>query len=69
MTNNNSFLQELEKIPKINIFMKQTKYSFEFEKLQVDYITLNLKNEKNNTRKITQFFNRYYCDKKDRTEK
>jgi len=33
--------------------MKQTKYSFESEKLQVDYITFNLKNEKNNTRKIT----------------
>ena len=37
--------------------MKQTKYSFESEKLQVDYITLNLKNGKNNTRKIAQFFN------------
>jgi len=50
--------------------MKQIKYSFESEKLQVDYITLNLKNGKNNTWKITQFFNRYYrfncysCDQK-----
>ena len=50
--------------------MKQTKYSFESEKLQVDYITLNLKNGKNNTRKIAQFFNRYHrfncysCDQK-----
>jgi hypothetical protein len=40
--------------------MKQTKYSFKSEKLQVDYITLNLKNGKNNTRKIAQFFNRYH---------
>jgi hypothetical protein len=50
--------------------MKQIKYSFESEKLQVDYITLNLKNGKNNTRKIAQFFSRYYqfncfsCDQK-----
>ena len=40
--------------------MKQTKYSFESEKLQVDYITFNLKNGKNKTRKIAQFFNRYH---------
>lgn len=40
--------------------MKQIKYSFESEKIQVDYITFNLKNGKNNTRKIAQFFNRYH---------
>lgn len=28
--------------------MKQIKYSFESEELQVNYINLNLKNEKNN---------------------
>ena len=50
--------------------MKQTKYSFELKKLQGDYISLNLKNEKNNTRKIAQFFNHYHrfncysCDQK-----
>ena len=38
--------------------MKQITYSFESEKLQVDYITFNLKNGKNNIRKIAQFFNR-----------
>ena len=40
--------------------MKQTKYSFESEKLQVDYIIFNLKNGKNNTRKIVPFFNCYH---------
>ena len=44
--------------------------NFENESLSVDYITLNLKNGKDNIRKIAQFFNRYYqfncysCDEK-----
>ena len=40
--------------------MKQIKYSFKSEKLQVDYITFNLKNGKNYTQKIAHFFNRYH---------
>ena len=40
--------------------MKQNKYSFESKKLQVDYITFNLKNGKDNIRKIAQFFNRFH---------
>jgi len=40
--------------------MKQIKYSFKSEKLQVDYITFNLKNGKNSTQKIAHFFNRYH---------
>lgn len=34
--------------------------NFENKSLAVDYITLNLKNGKDNTRKIAQFFNRYH---------
>ena len=43
---------------------------FENESLSVDYITLNLKNGKDNIRKIAQFFNCYHrfncysCDEK-----
>ena len=40
--------------------MKQIKYSFKSEKLQVDYITFNLKNGKKHTQKIAHFFNRYH---------
>ena len=44
--------------------------NFENESLSVDYITLNLKNGKDNIRKIAQFFNCYHrfncysCDEK-----
>ena len=50
--------------------MQQNKLSFESENLVVDYLTLNLKNGKDNIRKIAQFFNRYHrfncysCDEK-----
>ena len=40
--------------------MKQIKYSFKSEKLQVDYITFNLKNGKKHTQNIAHFFNRYH---------
>jgi hypothetical protein len=44
--------------------------NFENESISVDYITLNLKNGKDNTRKIAQYFNHYHrfncysCDQK-----
>lgn len=40
--------------------MNKTPYNFESEKLRIDYITLNLKNGKNNIQKIAQFFNCYH---------
>lgn len=44
--------------------------NFENESLSVDYITLNLKNGKDNIRKIAKYFNHYHlfncysCDEK-----
>jgi len=40
--------------------MEKIKYSFESEKLQVDYITFNIKNAVHDVRKIARYFNRIY---------
>ena len=40
--------------------MQPQSLKFKAQKLQVDYITLNLKNGKDKIRKIAQFFNRYH---------
>ena len=40
--------------------MQSQSFNFQSQKLQVDYITLNLKNGKDNTPKIAQYFNTYY---------
>lgn len=53
-----------------NLSMIERKYTFESEKLQVDYLTFNIKNSVNNVQKIARYFNNvykfncYYYDKK-----
>ena len=40
--------------------MQSQSFNFQSQQLQVDYITLNLKNGKDNTPKIAQYFNTYH---------
>ena len=40
--------------------MIERKYTFESEKLQVDYLTFNIKNSVNNVQKIARYFNNVY---------
>lgn len=53
-----------------DLSMIRRKYTFESEKLQVDYLTFNIKNSVNNVQKIARYFNNvykfncYYYDKK-----
>ena len=53
-----------------DLSMIKRKYIFESEKLQVDYLTFNIKNSVNNVQKIARYFNNvykfncYYYDKK-----
>lgn len=53
-----------------DLSMIKGKHTFESEKLQVDYLTFNIKNSVNNVQKIARYFNNiykfncYYYDKK-----